>query len=106
MYTGFLDDLAESIEEQSDLSEFKQAMKSELQTKVEEAKAKIESIDEDIWDWQTTVNNKRDAIEEYCEGKTAEHAIERLMQDKQDIAGMRWTAEDAEKSCKVGSWFW
>ncbi|HDJ7585258.1 TPA: hypothetical protein PRL94_002139, partial [Staphylococcus aureus] len=49
---------------------------------------------------------KRDAIEEYCEGKTAEHAIERLMQDKQDIAGMRWTAEDAEKSCKVGSWFW
>lgn len=48
MYMGFLDDLAESIEEQSDLSEFKQAMKSELQTKVEEAKAKIESIDEDI----------------------------------------------------------
>lgn len=38
---GFLDDLAESIEEQSDLSEFKQAMKSELQTKVEEAKTKL-----------------------------------------------------------------
>lgn len=56
---GFLDDFAESMEEQGDLSEFKRAMKSELQTKVEEAKTKIESIDDDIWDWQTTVNNKK-----------------------------------------------
>lgn len=103
---GFLDDFAESMEEQSDLSEFKRAMKSELQTKVEEAKTKIESIDDYIWDWQTTVNNKKDDIEEYCEGKTAESASEILVQYKQDIAGMRWTAEDAEKSCKVGSWFW
>lgn len=106
MFMGFLGDFAESMEEQSDLSEFKQAMKSELQTKVEEAKAKIESIDDNIWDWQTMVNNKKDDIEEYCEGKTAEYASERLVQEKQDIAGMRWTAEDAEKSCKVGSWFW
>lgn len=103
---GFLDDFSESMEEQSDLSEFKQAMKSELQTKVEEAKTKIKSIDDDIWDWQTMVNNKIDDVQEYCEGKTAEHASERLVQEKQDIAGMRWTAEDAEKSCKVGSWFW
>ncbi|MGX0088858.1 hypothetical protein ACUXAM_002249 [Staphylococcus epidermidis] len=29
-----------------------------------------------------------------------------MVQEKQDIAGMRWTAEDAEKSCKVSSWFW
>ncbi|HAN7972527.1 TPA: hypothetical protein QHD64_002664 [Staphylococcus aureus] len=103
---GLIDDIAESIEEQGDLSEFKQAMKSELQTKVEDAKSKIKSIDDDIWDWQTTVNNKNSDIEEYCEGKTAERAMEQLTQYKQDIAGVRWTAEDAEKSCKVGSWFW
>lgn len=106
MFMRFLDDFAESMEEKSDLSEFKQAMKSELQKKVEEAKSQIKSIDDDIGDWQTLINKKKGDIEEYCEGKTAEHASERLVQEKQDIAGVRWTAEDAEKSCKVSSWFW
>jgi len=41
MFMGFLDDFAESMEEKSDLSEFKQAMKSELQKKLKRLRAKL-----------------------------------------------------------------
>ena len=102
---SLLDDIGENIVEKNDLYGFKQDMKNELQTKIEESKTKIKDIDDDIWDWQMTVKNTIGDIEEHCEGKIAERAGENLSQDKRDISGMRWIAEEAERSCKLGSWF-
>ena len=102
---SLLDDIGEDIVEKNELYGFKQDMKNELQTKIEDSKTKIKDIDDDIWDWQMTVKNTIDDIGEYCEGKIAERAGENLSQDKRDISGMRWIAEEAERSCKLGSWF-
>ncbi|MCI2765621.1 hypothetical protein [Staphylococcus lugdunensis] len=102
---SLLDDIGEDIVEKNELYGFKQDMKNELQTKIEESKTKIKDIDDDIWDWQMTVKNTIGDIGEYCEGKIAERADENLSQDKRDISGMRWIAEEAERSCKLGSWF-
>lgn len=98
MCMSLLDGIGENIVEKNDLYGFKQDMKNELQTK-------IEDIDDDIWDWQMTVKNTIGDIVEHCEGKIAERAGENLSQDKRDISGMRWIAEEAERSCKLGSWF-
>jgi len=105
MCMSLLDDIGENIVEKNDLYGFKQDMKNELQTKIEESKTKIKDIDDDIWDWQMTVKNTIGDIVEHCEGKIAERAGENLSQDKRDISGMRWIAEEAERSCKLGSWF-
>lgn len=95
------------VEEKTLLHDLKNEMEDDVESKIEDEVSRIENIKVDVDECISEFSSARFGIEEYCEGKAGEQALETGTNRQREAEHLNNHVVQAVNSCEVGGgWFW